>query len=194
MPHSLDEQSSPTQLSLQMHCWVSRSKWPWSEQSGRHWRASSSNWEQSWPFQPFLQMQAPSTQNPWSEQVGSGQSTKEMKKRLVDSLAKSDNRMLTLFTEISCESRHALTLSVLAMPSPAAVRHFTFIMSETALLSLPSRMAFAFSINIISVPSTQKRTGSCTKRKYKQLDIEATRTCPKGKWVKRLFTWEELMT
>ena len=48
---------------------------PWPEQSGRHCLASSSRIPQSVPFQPFLQMQLPSTQKPWSEHVGSGQST-----------------------------------------------------------------------------------------------------------------------
>ena len=73
--HNLELQSSPTQPSKQSHFWASRSKTPWPEQSGRHCLASSSKTPQSRPFQPFLQIQEPSTQNPWSEQVGSGQST-----------------------------------------------------------------------------------------------------------------------
>ena len=73
--HNLELQSSPTQPSKQSHFWASRSKTPWPEQSGRHCLASSSKIPQSRPFQPFLQIQEPSTQNPCSEQVGSGQST-----------------------------------------------------------------------------------------------------------------------
>ena len=81
--HNFDEQSSPTQPSWHWQCWASKSKSPFPEQSGKHCRASSSRTLQPSPFQPFLQIQAPSTQKPWSEQVGSGQSTEKYRKKII---------------------------------------------------------------------------------------------------------------
>ena len=71
------EQSRPVHCPLQTHFWVSRSKSPCPEQSGRHWRASWSSWSQLRPRQPLRQTHTPSTQNPWLEQVGSEQSAKK---------------------------------------------------------------------------------------------------------------------
>lgn len=69
------EQSSPLHFGSQLHDCASRSNVPCPEQSGRHCNASWSMMPQSCPFHPFLQMQAPSAQNPCPEQVGCGQST-----------------------------------------------------------------------------------------------------------------------
>jgi len=57
-----------------MHFWLSRSKSPCPEQSGKHWRASWSTVAQVGPRHPWRQTQDPSTQKPCPEQLGSGQS------------------------------------------------------------------------------------------------------------------------
>ena len=69
------EQSFPVHWPRQTHFWVSRSKSPWPEQSGRHCLASLSTMAQVGPLQPWRHTHEPSTQNPWPVHVGSGQSS-----------------------------------------------------------------------------------------------------------------------
>ena len=83
------EQSFPVHWPRQIHFWVSRSKSPCPEQSGKHCLASWSTVAQVGPLHPCRQTQDPSTQNPWSEQFGSGQSAeKYFKKKLVKKLTR----------------------------------------------------------------------------------------------------------
>lgn len=76
------EQSSPLNLGSQTHFWECMSNLPCPEQVGKQGMAALSSTAQSWPVQPFLQMQLPSAQKPWLEQAGFWQSTSSQKRPL----------------------------------------------------------------------------------------------------------------